>query len=166
MTSTYLQVIFPIRDNVMNILDLIYTAFSQCFTELRGIWGTREILPKLATIPDDLLSTGDLPFTSGALAAMHEGSLNGSKVCVGKVRLYSNGDPQKMKKARYPSLSFSSSDPPKLLLPTDNIVLFLGAAIDSPQLVSVWMPDGSLTEWINEHQGKVDSLSNMMSPRV
>lgn len=32
-----------------------------------------------------------------------------------------------------------------------NVVPFLGATLDPPQLVSVWMPGGNLTEYVNEH---------------
>jgi len=32
-----------------------------------------------------------------------------------------------------------------------NIVPFLGATLDPPQLVSVWMPGGTLTEYITVH---------------
>jgi serine/threonine protein kinase len=35
-----------------------------------------------------------------------------------------------------------------------NIVPFLGATLDPLQLVSAWMPGGSLTEYINEHPEK------------
>ena len=66
-----------------------------------------ELLPKSCTIPNGLLTTGGQPFASGALADMHEGDLNGSKVCVETVRIHSKGDPLGVKVA-YPS-SFSSS---------------------------------------------------------
>jgi len=32
-----------------------------------------------------------------------------------------------------------------------NIIPFLGATLDPPQLVSTWMPAGGLTEYITEH---------------
>ena len=35
-----------------------------------------------------------------------------------------------------------------------NIVPFLGSTLDPPQLVSVWMSGGGLTEYINENPKK------------
>ena len=91
----------------MNKLDPTHPVFSSCFVELRGICRTREVLPKICTISDALLSTDDVPFSSGGLTDMHEGFLNGSKVCVEKVRVYLEGDPQKAK-VHNPSCPFPS----------------------------------------------------------
>ena len=35
-----------------------------------------------------------------------------------------------------------------------NVVPFLGATLDPPQLVSAWMPGGSLTEYIDKNPEK------------
>ena len=48
---------------------------------------------------------------------MYEGSFNGSKVCVEKVRIYSNGDQQKVKV--HLSYPIRSSHPLRDLRPTD-----------------------------------------------
>ena len=94
---------------------------------------------------------------------MHEGTFNGLKVCVEKVRMYSKGDPQKVNEVCYPSLLISSSHFLRIAqtfyreavtwkhLNHPNIVPFLGATFDPLQLVSAWMPGGSLTEYIKEH---------------
>jgi len=82
---------------VMNKFDPTHPVFSSCFVELRGICRTREVLPKICTISGARLSTDDVPFASGGLTNMHEGSLGGSKVCVEKVRMYLEGDPRKAK---------------------------------------------------------------------
>jgi serine/threonine protein kinase len=97
---------------------------------------------------------------------MHEGTFNGLKVCVEKVRMYSKGDPQKANGVCYPSLLTSSSHFLRIAqtfhreavtwkhLSHPNIVPFLGVTFDPLQLVSAWMPGGSLTEYIKEHPSK------------
>jgi len=63
------------------------------------------MLPKRCTISSTaLLNTGDQPFASGALTDMYEGTLNGSKVRVERVRMYATEDPQLAKKVRPLSL--------------------------------------------------------------
>jgi len=109
------------------------------------------------------MNSGDQPFASGALADMYEGSLNGSKVCVGKVRIYSNGDPQKVRRVR-PRSHFSQVATFKRILQMfckeavtwkhlrhRNMVPFIGATLDPLQLVSAWMPTGGLTEYVTAH---------------
>ena len=92
----------------MSKLDPTHPAFLGCFVELRGVCSTREVLPKLSMISDDLLSTDDVPFAFGGLADMHKGSLSKLEVCVEKVRTYLNGGPRKVKKVYNPSRPFSS----------------------------------------------------------
>ena len=151
---------------VISDLDSTHPAFPICFSELRGICGTWGQLPASCTISDILLDTGDKPFASEALADMCEGTLNGSRVCVRKVRMYSGEDPQKVKRVCYITHSFPRSHFLNVRqifywvavtwkhLNHPNIVPFLGATLDPPQLVSAWMSGGSLREYINEHPGK------------
>ena len=150
---------------VVDKLDLAHPALSICFFELRSICGTRRIIPRSSTISSAPLSVGDQPFASGGLADVYEGSFNDSKVCVEKVRMYSNRGPQGVEKVRYLSCHFSGSRFLRDLrlqmfyletvtwqhLKHPNIVPFLGATVDPPQLISVWMPGGFLTGYINEH---------------
>ena len=99
---TFVPVLFNppllITIQAVNELNPTNPTFSTCLIELRKICGMREILPKSSTISGTLLKTDDAPFASGSLADMHEGSLNDSKVCVEKVRMYSDGDPKGVKK--------------------------------------------------------------------
>ena len=120
-------------------------------TLCRGICGTRELLPGSCASLDTLLDTCDRPFASGASTDMHKRTPNGSKACVRKVRMYSKGDPQK-KRVCYHYFSFSCSYFLRVLQvfyweaatwkhPNHpNVVPFLGATLDLPQLASAWMP--------------------------
>lgn len=115
----------------MNKLDPTHPMFSSCFAELRGICRTREVLPKICAISDALLSTDDVPFASGGFTNMHEGSLNGSKVCVEKVRMYLEVDPRKAKVHNL-SRPFSSSH-------------FLGVLNPTPYRCFTWQPSRGST---------------------
>ena len=68
------------------------------------------MLPKSCKIPDiSLLNAGNHPFASGALADMYEGFLDGSRVCVEKIRMYSEENSQRVKMVGHPHCSFSRS---------------------------------------------------------
>jgi len=124
-------------------------------------------------IADTLLNTGDQPFASGALTDIYEGSLNGSKVCVQKARIYLTRDPREVRKVCYIFRSPPSYHFPTFLqrflkvavtwrhLRHKNVVPFLGATLDPPQLVSAWMPGRDLTEYLaaNPEKNRLDLVS-------
>ena len=99
---------------------------------------------------------------------MYEGSLNGSKVCVKRLRVYSSGDPEMAKNVRF-RLYFCPHVPDKRQtffqeavvwkrLEHPNIVPLLGVTVAPLQLVSVWMAGGELLEYIDTHPS-IDRLS-------
>lgn len=107
----------------------------------------------------------DQPCASGTLADIYEGSLNGSKVRIEKVRVYLDGDPQKVGKVCGPSWDLSSSS---LQVGSAGVLQegrdveapgasehrpVSGSNPSSPQLVSVWAPTRGLTEYIKAHPG-------------
>lgn len=53
--------------------------------------------------------TSSHPVASGAVADIHEGTFNGRKVCVKRVRVYSKGEPRGIQEVRYLLLSFPFS---------------------------------------------------------
>jgi hypothetical protein len=63
-------------------------AFRRCLRELRRICGARERLPKSYMLESSLLISGERPVASGGSGDIYEGSLNGSKVCVKRLRIY------------------------------------------------------------------------------
>ena len=124
--------------------------------ELGIICGTREILPESCTIPGSSLDTV-LSFVSGHV---YEGTLNGSKVLVERLWMYSNDAPQGVKQVsclqHYISVS-SDSDRIQFLYQTavvwkqlrhQNIVPLLGITPAPLQLVSEWMAGGDITTYI------------------
>ena len=56
------------------------------------------ILPTLYTPPSQVLTIGRQPVASGGSGDVYEGTLNRSKVCVKRVRVYSVGGPEVAKK--------------------------------------------------------------------
>jgi hypothetical protein len=69
--------------------------------ELRTICGTRGILPTSYALPPDLLSIDLDPFARGGYGDVYEGNFNGSKVCIKRMRVYSEDGPQRAAKVRY-----------------------------------------------------------------
>lgn len=91
------------------ILDTLVPASSaswECLRVLRWICGSRGILPESYTLPDTHLITSSHPVASGAVADIYEGTLNGRKVCVKRIRVYSKGDQRGVQKVRHQFLSF------------------------------------------------------------
>ena len=86
----------------LDMLDPASSGFQKCLRELRNICGTRMILPTSCTISSSLMSTGLHPITSKGPGDSYEGTLDGSKVCVKRVQVYSKGDPEKVTKVCWP----------------------------------------------------------------
>ena len=53
------------------------------------------MLPISYTIPSHILTVGRDPFAQGGYGDVYEGSLNGSKVCIKRVRMYTQEGPEK-----------------------------------------------------------------------
>ena len=75
-------------------LDPSSSASRKCLRELRNICGTRGIFPTSYTIPSDRLTTGPDPFAQGGYGDVYEGTLDGSKVCIKRVRMYIQEGPE------------------------------------------------------------------------
>ena len=71
-----------------------------CLRELRNICGTRAILPTSYTLSPDLLTIGPNPFASGSYGDVYEGTLDGSRVCTKRARVYAQDGPRKTTKVR------------------------------------------------------------------
>ena len=59
--------------------------------------GDLKILPRSHVLSISLLKTGEWPISSRGPCDAYEGILNGSKVCVKRLRVYSNGEPEAAK---------------------------------------------------------------------
>ena len=82
---------------VLERLDHSSDVSRKCRSELRSICGTAAILPKSYTILSRL--TIDLkPVASGGHGDVYEGTLDGSRVCVKRTRVYTKDGPEKATK--------------------------------------------------------------------
>lgn len=62
----------------------------------------RMILPTLHTLSSLVLNISCHPVTLGGSGDIYEGTLNGSRVCVKRVRVYSKEGPEKATKVHHP----------------------------------------------------------------
>ena len=92
---------------VLGLLDPASSTSRKCLRELRSTCGTRMILPTSYTVSHSLLSINRQPAASGGSGDIYEGTLNGSRVCVKRVRVYSKYGPGKATKVRHRFNHFS-----------------------------------------------------------
>ena len=59
------------------------------------------ILPSSCILSSSVLNISRQPVASGGSGDIYQGTLNGSTVCVKRVRIYSKEGPEKTKKVRY-----------------------------------------------------------------
>ena len=115
------------------------------------------------------LNTGTWPIDSRGSCDVYEGVFDGSRVCVKRLRIYSNEELETAKDVCFRCRHISPSVPDQTQaffqeavvwkrLEHPNIVPFLGVTLAPLQLVSVWMPGGELSEYIDKHPS-VDRLS-------
>ncbi|KAF9644868.1 kinase-like protein [Thelephora ganbajun] len=132
-------------DKALDALDPAGHGFRKCLRELRHICGARTILPTSYALSSSLLIISGQPVASGSSGDLYEGTLNGSKVCVKRVRVYSRDDPTKHTKTFYQEAVLWKR------LEHKNIVPLLGITSTPLQLISGWMPGGDLTGYIKRY---------------
>jgi hypothetical protein len=76
-------------------LDPASSAFRKCLHELRHVCNTGTIFPLPYTLSPLDLAVCHQPVASGDSCGVYEGSLNGSRVCVKRVRIYTKDGPKK-----------------------------------------------------------------------
>ena len=59
------------------------------------------MLPSSYTLSSDLINIDPEPFASGGCGDVYHGTLGGSRVCIKRVRVYTNDDPQQAAKVCY-----------------------------------------------------------------
>ena len=75
-------------------LDPSGPAFRKCLRELKSRCGAGGILPTSYTLSPHLINIGPEPFASGGCGDVYKGILDGSKVCVKRVKMYTRDGPQ------------------------------------------------------------------------
>jgi len=73
----------------------------KCLRELRNICSTRMALPTSYQIPSNLLKIDPEPFAFGGFGDVYHATLDGSRVCIKRLRMYTSDGPQKGTKVRY-----------------------------------------------------------------
>lgn len=86
----------------LDLLDPAIPEFRKCLCELRHICGTRTILPTSYIHSSSLVDVGRQPFASGGFGDLYEATLDGSKVCVKRVRAYAKDSPGKAIRVHHP----------------------------------------------------------------
>jgi len=82
-------------------LDPSSAAFRKCLRELKTICGARGMLPTSYTLSASLLAIGSDPFASGGYGDVYDGTLDGLRVCIKRVRVYVKEGPKKATKVCY-----------------------------------------------------------------
>ena len=63
------------------------------------------ILPTSHILSSSILDVGHQPVASGGSGEIYEGTLNGSRVCVKRVRIYSEDGPDKMTRVHFNAIT-------------------------------------------------------------
>lgn len=98
--------LMPKLAQTLRILLPANPAFRGCLRKLGAICGSREVLPHSYILSTAPANTTKWPFASSGSCDIFEGSLDGSKVCVRRLRMYSAGpqDDAKRVSLRYSRL--------------------------------------------------------------
>lgn len=156
--------------------------FRRCLRRLRQVCSQHNILPSSHTISDGLRTTSEHAVAYGGFADVWEGTLGSDKVCIKMLRIY-NGNTNTQKRplavctirnfVHVAKLALTLSKPfygeavvwKRLRHP--NVVPFLGVTTTPLQLVSRWMPNGTLTEYVSANpQADRISLVGVPSHRI
>lgn len=139
-------------DKVLGNLNPSGASFRRCLRQLRRISSTRMVLPRSYTLSSQFLQVSQITTASTNSRDVFGGVLGGLMVRVKRVRVYAVSEsPERLAKALYQEAIVWRH------LKHKNIISPLGITPKPLQLVSQWMPDGDLTEYI-EHYPNVDRL--------
>ncbi|KAF9645430.1 kinase-like protein [Thelephora ganbajun] len=144
-------------DEVLGGLDPTGPASRKCLRELGTICGTRAILPASYILPPERLTVTPDPFDWGGFGNVHMGTLDDLAVCVKRAQVFAQDDPQAAARI------FCKEAVMWKYLQHANILPLRGVTMDPLQLVSNWMPDGNLSNYIrdNPNADRLGLLSNV-----
>ena len=136
---------------LIDISDRTSVLFRRSLQELRNICSIKEALPKSCILRESLLG------------CVYEGTFDGTKVRIRRVKMCPRGDPQRVKKVctrrhvspvlrclRIPQ-TFHQVAAMSKHLKHPNIVPLLGVTTEPLELISEWMPGGDLLGYIAKH---------------
>ena len=84
----------------LDVLKPSSVASRKCLRELRSLCGKMGIVPTSYTLSSHLLDIHPQPFAAGGFGDVYHGTLDGSAVCIKRVRVYIQDDPEKVLKVR------------------------------------------------------------------
>ena len=167
----------------LDSLDPLEPASRKCLRELGSICAAHTTLPRSYAISSRLTVESD-PFASGGFGEVYQGTLDGSSVCVKRLRAVIPEDFAVSIQVRcqhlHPSYAYSRMNQKMFCkeavmwktLKHPNILPLLGAIISPPQLVSIFMPAGDLSKYLQKNPDAnrlglvgVDLLANPMITR-
>ncbi|KAF9793424.1 kinase-like domain-containing protein [Thelephora terrestris] len=132
-------------DNVLpGISDCTIPAFREFLRELSRICGTEKTLPESCMLSDSLLVVGLDPSAS---RGAYEGTFDGSKVYVRRIKSHARGDLQQVKGTFHRAVAAWKH------LAHRNIVPLLGVTTGPLQLISIWTSDEDLAGYIRNQPG-------------
>ncbi|KAF9790758.1 kinase-like domain-containing protein, partial [Thelephora terrestris] len=120
---------------------------------LRTICGDHAILPSSYTISGDLSRVDHDPAGGGGFSEVWKGTLNGRKVCIKDPKFHAQNCEAVKKSFCKEAITWKRLEHP-------NVVAFIGVTRNPLQIVSDWMPNGTLREYIINNPGanRVDLL--------
>ena len=135
----------------------------RCLRKLQSICSGSMTLPSSYTVSGDLTKIGDEPAAYGGFADVWEGTHCDTKVCIKALRVTLNDDPA-LAKVRTSTPFFVSTEEHLWALQSffkeviiwkrlrhPNIVSFIGVTTKPLQMVSEWMPNGTLTKYVENN---------------
>ncbi|KAF9777373.1 kinase-like domain-containing protein [Thelephora terrestris] len=133
-------------DEILDVIPSTDDVFRQCLYKLRTICGDHAILPSSYTISGDLSRVGDDAVSGGGFSDVWKGIHNGSKVCIKVPRVNVQNREAVEKTFIKEAITWKRLEHP-------NVVAFIGVTRNPFQIVSDWMPNGTLGEYVNENPG-------------
>lgn len=90
----------PRAPQILGTLQPRSHASRECLRNLRAECGSKKTLPQSYLLSVSLLEVDRWPIASRGSCDVYQGTYRGSKVCVKKLRVYSNGEPEKARCVR------------------------------------------------------------------
>jgi len=153
----------PPPPQILDGLDPTCSPFRKCLYELQKTCSSRTILPATYEVSGALtLSTTEVA-AYGGFCDVYKGSLDGSDVCIKRLRISATGDRALVKQVphhcslrlhRHALTNLQALCKEAVMwkhLDHPNIVPFNGVTFEPLQLVSEWTPGGELREYIRNN---------------
>ncbi|KAF9785470.1 kinase-like domain-containing protein [Thelephora terrestris] len=133
-------------DEILDVIPNTDDIFRRCLHKLRTLCGHNAILPSSYTISGSLSRVGDDPVGGGGFSDVWKGIHNGRKVCIKDPRFHVQNREAVKKSFCKEAITWKRLEHP-------NVVSFIGVTQNPLQIVSEWMPNGTVREYVNENPG-------------